>query len=158
MRYVLLLFFFGAIAHAEDRTHFVSGLVDGGSFDESFDFQTGSPVEFLTVLKGATKGMISVRGFHHGWIREEDVADLIPLMSSEEPCRAVISTFSSHRIPNSSTVGHEASLLIDGYRKGRYPSFLSSDRELRTSQEQWDLQKWCDEFMAYWQKRVNKRP
>ena len=157
MRFIPLLFFIGSLSHAADRAHFVSGLAGPDQLVDGFDFQSGSPVEFLSLLK-ATDGWISVDGFHHEWIHEEDVADLIPLMSSQESCAAVVSTLSS-RIPTTeSTVGREAALLIEGYRRGRYPSFLVSDHAHSTPQELRDLEQWCAEFQTYWKKRANRVP
>jgi hypothetical protein len=100
----------------------------------SFDWQAGSPVEFLEFLvreqehgvrAGLSGGVFSVAGRHEGWIREEDIPALFALLDSQTPCASVKRSISSY-IELGSTVGHEAGVLIMAFREGNYPFFLNS--------------------------------
>jgi len=62
-----------------------------------------------------------------GWIEREHIPALIALLDSTELCTAVVDARSSF-LPDSSTVGDEAAMLIDGYRDGYYPSRLHASR------------------------------
>jgi len=70
------------------------------------------------------------------WITEEELELLVGLLDSTEPCASVTSVYSSSlRFGESSTIGREAALLIDGYRRGVYGDgqrYGSTKDELKT--------------------------
>ncbi|MDX2003364.1 MAG: hypothetical protein SFW35_13085 [Chitinophagales bacterium] len=62
------------------------------------------------------------------WIKPDDIDSLVKLIRSKEPCAGLILKSSNIYPPNNvqSTVGVEAMLMIDSYRKGWYPAFNST--------------------------------
>jgi len=92
---------------------------------EAFDFQHHGPLALLEFLK-FTKAPLTVQGIHVGWLRPADIPSLLALVSSTQPCAAVMLNVSSYIPPDGSTVGREALFLLDGLRQGRYPPSLNS--------------------------------
>ena len=98
--------------------------------DDTFDFTLASPLEFLEYLNKNTSiflGDVLVPLFQitdqppDDWIKPEHIPGLINLMDSKEPCRPVMSIYSSSLPTKLSTTGDEAIFLIQGFRKKRYP-------------------------------------
>jgi len=104
-----------------------------------------SPIEFLDFLKQSSTGFIEVWGENRGWIQPADIEPLMRQIDSEVPCSGVMSVYSSHIPPadHRYTVGHEAAMLIGGFRQGYYPPTLSSDlfepdrQELKNWYQNW---------------------
>lgn len=74
------------------------------------------------------------------FVRESDLAELMSLVDSKEPCANVTSQLSSFLDVRRSTIGHEAALLVEGYRRGTYPFFLNStttDVNIQELREWW---------------------
>ena len=127
-----------------DRAHAVVCLSGGADLKcpEAFDFQHGDPLAFLTFLRTAPSPF-SVFGLHKGWLRPSDVAPLLALARSKEPCAFVVMSIASYIPPGRSTVGQEALFLLDGIRHGQYPPTLHShayDRKSRTELLRWARQ------------------
>jgi hypothetical protein len=127
-----------------DRAHAVACL--GGAADvkcpESFAFQRSGPLTFLAFLRTAPSPF-SVWGLHKGWLRPSDVAPLLALVGSEEPCAFVVMSAASYIPPGRSTVGQEALFLLDGIRQGQYPPTLHShayDQKSRNKLLRWARQ------------------
>jgi len=103
--------------------------------DDVFNFTLSSPEEFLEFLKKDIKKGVytfpnnsSTSIFQiinqppdENWIKPEHIPGLIKLMDSKEPCRPVMSIYSSKLPTELSTIGDEAIFLIQGFRKKRYP-------------------------------------
>jgi len=89
-----------------------------------------SPIQFLDVLERSRNNTIMVFGESRNWILASDVRPLLSRLYSQTPCAGVVSSYSSHMPPSDfrSTVGHEAALLIEGFRCGYYPPVGSSDQ------------------------------
>jgi hypothetical protein len=94
-------------------------------YGDSFDWNNGSPVEFLELLK-QSGDTYSVLGFHHGWIRASDIEPLMRRLDAQTPCAFVVSTACSQLPRGRSTEGREAAFLLEGYRCHYYPPMLSS--------------------------------
>ena len=118
------------------------------SQDRGFDFQTRSPLDYLDSLKATYEpaGYSEVPvleslpphplkmlwlpngsgnmvwGVHRGWLRSEDIDDLIALFGNTTPCSVTVSSAWSlgHLMP--STVGSEAALLVASYRAELNPN------------------------------------
>jgi len=108
------------------------------------------PVQFLGMLKSraGTPGWMTFQAPIYGWVRAEHIPKLIALLNSTEPCRPVVMADASV-LPESSTVGKEAAMMIAGYRDGRYPSVpTSSDKRVGTPAE----------LIAWWQKVPKSKP
>lgn len=92
-----------------------------------FDFARKGPVEFLHFLRDqiGPSGVYTFARPMNNWIRRDQLAELVALVESDEPCGTVVLSHSS-TIVLDSTVGNEAAFLIDGFRRGRYPPELHS--------------------------------
>ncbi len=126
----------------------------------AFDFQHRGPLEFLDFLAARAASaddphripMYTVNGTHRGWIRVDDLPDLLALFDSSTPCASVAKEISSFATEEPSTVGHEAAFLVAGFRAevdrtgyGGYPDRLNSagaalDRE--------ELRAWGERYAA----------
>src|SRR5688500_11364794 len=87
------------------------------------DLWAFTPVEFLHYLKSSQPP--PVRGYTvveplKGWVRKEHIPALIAMLDSEERCIPVVHARSSV-LPETSTVGREAAMMITSYRDGEYP-------------------------------------
>ena len=139
-----------------DRSHYVD---DGGydmrdsQFGLSFDWSFNGPLEFLDLLK-VSERCVTVTGQHYGWIQEEDIPALISLLGSKERCAVVQSPLCSRLPKADSTVGHEAKLMIEGYRRGHYPYFLSSEGTDISVADERQFSEWCERFMAAHEKKA----
>ncbi len=108
-----------------------------GPGPSEMNWTTESPKEFLDRLASRESELITVSEQpHEGWLSRDDVEELLPYIFSEEPATGVNSSLSSN-LPMertedgsfaiaTSTVGREASFLIDGFRLGKYPPTLCS--------------------------------
>ena len=103
--------------------------------NEVFDFNTSGPEEFLEFLKKDSS--VSPIGFFipfytiidpppDNWIKPKHIPGLINLIDSKEPCRSVMTIYSSTIPTKLSTVGDEAMFLIEGFREKRYPPWSFS--------------------------------
>ena len=93
-----------------------------------YDWTKISPVEFLRNLKDKKKGVVTIYNYPpKDWITEVDVSKLMQWIDSNDSSAIVVSIFSSY-FPKEekSTVGNEAMFLIEGFKKGKYPSALCS--------------------------------
>lgn len=66
-------------------------------------------------------------GSRRGFVSEADLPRLISLLDSADACAVVLQPPSAHLPTRASTVGHEAALLVEGFRQGRYPIAPASD-------------------------------
>lgn len=102
------------------------------SQDEQLDWSKVSPIEFLQILQERDRlrpvPMFTVWSEPpSGWIKEAHVEALLRLVKSKKPAAHVLMATSSHLPSKNSTVGVQAMYLIEGFRKGRYPTSLSSE-------------------------------
>ena len=116
--------------------------------------QKNSVPWYFTVNEGATpcKNDISsipcsfkawqftVIGVPENWITIDDIPKLIELIDSDTPCASVSSPYSSYISYEASTIGNEAAFLIEGFRKGRYPSELNSVHYWKADKK--EIKKW----------------
>lgn len=91
-----------------------------------FDIDLG-PIALLQFLK-ERRGAWMAPVIPSGWIKDADLAALVGMLDSTEPCAGVINMFSSVIDTSTSTVGNEAAYLLEGYIVGRYPPRLVSTR------------------------------
>ena len=104
-----------------------------------------TPVQFLDLLKKTTNSFIIVLDNKRDWVLDSDVGPLLGRLDSEARCPLVVSVASSYWPigVDGSSEGHEAALLIEGFRQGYYPPALSSDlfkpdkEELRRWYREW---------------------
>ena len=66
-------------------------------------------------------------GSRRGFVSAGDLPRLISLLDSADACAVVLQPPSAHLPTRASTVGHEAALLVEGFRQGRYPIVPASD-------------------------------
>lgn len=92
--------------------------------EPGFDFGRARPQELLKVLETRTME-ITVADRIPQWVKEEEVDELLALLDSRRPCMPVVSKWAS-TIPKTSTVGDEAALMIESFRRGYYPPELSA--------------------------------
>jgi hypothetical protein len=102
------------------------------SEDEQLDWSKVSPIEFLEILQERHRlgpvPMFTVWSEPpSGWIKETHVGALLRLVKSKKPAAHVVMATSSRLPSKNSTVGVQAMYLIEGFRKGRYPTSLSSE-------------------------------
>ena len=112
------------------------------------EFDSHDPIQFLNMLKARRNkpGWMTIQAPVYGWVRPEHIPRLIPLLKSTEACRPVVMADASV-LPESSTVGKEAAMMIAGYRDGRYPSVkTANDKRIGTPAE----------LIAWWQKEQIK--
>jgi hypothetical protein len=109
-------------AHASACPHPVFGVP---CHPEKFDFQNQGPVEFLDFLR--TAGSPYVLTHSHGdWLRRGDIALLLPLADSKEPCARIVTSTPGYVPIERSTVGNEALFLLDAIRRGVFPASIYS--------------------------------
>lgn len=112
-----------------------------------FNYQKYTPLDFLEYLGLRYKETIGEHGpgvitvvivwnVPDSWISRKDVEKLANLLDSSERCAGTVMPISSH-LPLSSTVGQEATFLIEGFRKGKYPPAHSSDSIDKDSIRKW---------------------
>ena len=127
-----------------------------------FDLQSQGPLDLLEALKNGVTVLrkraptftdFGISGTHYGWIQAEDIPALIALLDSAEPCQPVVSSHSSYRGREFSTVGHEAAYLIEGFRRGSYPFQLHSLSWKQNENERREFDDWCARFMAAYRSR-----
>ena len=95
---------------------------------DRFNFSSGSPLEFLAFLKmNRTQKTYTIHEPILNWVKIEHISSLVTLLESEDECMAV-ALESSSRIRLGSTIGDEAAFLIAGFRAGKYPASLNSER------------------------------
>ena len=112
------------------------------------EFDSLDPIQFLNMLKARRDkpGWMTIHAPVYGWVRSEHIPRLIPLLNSTERCRPVVMADASV-LPETSTIGKEAAMMIAGYRDGRYPSVMTAnDKRIGTPAE----------LMAWWQKESIK--
>jgi hypothetical protein len=88
-----------------------------------------TPSQYLELLKKSTNSFVVVLDNRRDWIVDSDIKPLFDRLDSRTRCAVVVSMASSSwpvGIAGSSE-GHEAALLIEGFRRGYYPPVLSSD-------------------------------
>jgi hypothetical protein len=135
----------GCTTREPERAHEVSfafgGPIDPAAHGDTFEWQSKGPTDFLEFL--SSRDGYTVWGVHKGWIRAQDIPDLIRLIDSQEPCGDVKMSISSHIHWGHSTVGREAAFLIQGFRKGEYPPELNSIRFDYSAEE---IREWWAEY------------
>jgi hypothetical protein len=113
----------------------ISAEVTGRNYvlqDQDIDWSKVSPIEFLELLQEQDRlGPIPIFSVWSeppsGWIKEAHVEVLLRLVNSKKPAAHVVKAISSHLPTKNSTVGVQAMYLIEGFRKGHYPTLLSSE-------------------------------
>jgi len=79
------------------------------------------------LARGDESYSVTVYEAPSNWITDKHLKELINLVDSDEPARPVCSVYSSYiPIGKLSTVGNEAMFLLEGFRKGYYPSEICS--------------------------------
>jgi hypothetical protein len=111
-------------------------------FGDDFNWQAGSPIDFLEQLKREI-GTYTVVGIHCGWITATDVSPLMARLDSKVSCAAVTSVINSQLKGSISTEGREVAFLLEGFRTGCYPPALSSF-DLNLDEEK--LREWYKEW------------
>ncbi len=89
---------------------------------KEFDFKHGSPLDLLTYLEEqrSSRSAFTIETPVANWVREEHLPALVKLLDSEVECMPVVLAVSSE-LPKNSTVGSEATLMVQGFRDGTYP-------------------------------------
>jgi hypothetical protein len=93
------------------------------------DYKTLAAGQFISFLEeNAASGWVAVEKAPDKWITRKDVDALMELIHSDKLSAGVVLNTTNIIPPANvrSTVGVEAMLLIDSYRKGTYPAYLSS--------------------------------
>jgi hypothetical protein len=85
-----------------------------------------TPVQFLSVLKEKKYPEYTFWTKFKHWISKKDVPSLLLLVNSKDTCASVALSSSSYYSSQTSTVGHEALFMLEGYRKEEYPPGLNS--------------------------------
>ena len=93
------------------------------------------PIKFLTKLKECRFKFYSVSGTSFNWIKNEDVPILLDKLHDNSKCAAVVRIESSKLYTSYSTVSQEASFLLLGYIKKKYPPSLDSFQNLKKRKE-----------------------
>lgn len=110
------------------------------------DWAAGGATGLLETLRRHRRILYLIdRDSRRGFVAESDLPGLVALLDSGEPCAVVLQPISAHLPTRPSTVGHEAALLIEAFRQGRYP--LSPASDLRHVDEE-GLRDWW----ALWRK------
>ncbi len=124
-----------------------------------FPWQEKGPLEFLDLLRergrmpGDFSCIFSLREQHVGFVKETDLAALIALLDSTEPCAHVRAGGSSTlAFGQKSFVGQEALVLIQGYRVGHYPPF-----EILSNSNSLGWYKSKDKVLAWWRERARRQ-
>jgi hypothetical protein len=132
---------------------------------DTFDWENKGPIDLLELLKqkdnvpwyrtinSVTFSSFSPRSFTFwqytvvqapkNWISVDDIPQLIKLLNSKTPCASVAMTISSYYSDKASTIGHEAAFLIEGFRKGRYPSELNS---IHWKADKKEIKQWWEDY------------
>ncbi len=92
-------------------------------------------------------------GMRYGCIELKYIPELIDLLHSAEKCLPVVMSASSYWPTAPSTVGHEAAYLIEGFRRGGYPSQLNSTGWPGTDQERRRFDEWVYSFRKQYNSR-----
>lgn len=121
------------------------GFGDAHARGDGFDWEQSGALDLLELLKEYPV-LYCVEEDHEGWVKEADLAGLVELLDSSEPCANVISSRSSFIDFEPSTIGNEAAYLIEGYRRGKYPPRLNSTRPRPD----------VDEIRAWWRERERR--
>ncbi|WP_136795893.1 hypothetical protein [Desulfosediminicola ganghwensis] len=98
----------------------------GGSDFSYGDVPPAGIIDYLKRQRVMPCPTVAVPNASPSWLRDMNIAELIPLLASEEACANVHSVYSSYRDCRMSTVGREAAFLIEGFRLGRYPPEMNS--------------------------------
>lgn len=88
------------------------------------DWERTRPMQFLYFLRSHKDAVVFIEDSHRppeNWIKEEDVAQIMPLVRSEDAAAPVVSQSSSYLPSHSSTMGNEAMFLVEGFRSKKYP-------------------------------------
>jgi hypothetical protein len=107
--------------------------------EERFDFQRGTPTDFLHFLRSAESPFPVFRS-HGNWVRTSDIPALLEQTESTEACALVVQAHLSFAPLTRSTVGQQAWFLLQGLRKGEYPPAPYAkpiDEEERRSLVKW---------------------
>ena len=96
--------------------------------DFTQEWSRGGSLKWLETLRENPHTVFYVNDAAENWIREADLEVLMAQIGSKVPAGTVCYFASAHGIPNDfqSTVGHEAAIVVDTFRrKGRYPGNCS---------------------------------
>jgi hypothetical protein len=86
-----------------------------------------TPAKLIEVLRTSGDRHV-ILGHRLDYVKESDLACLVGLLDSKEPCAFVDLAVSSIYYPGKSTVGREAAYLIEGFWKRYYPTGLTSQQ------------------------------
>jgi len=105
------------------------------------------PITVLRFLATKPEGFVSISGLApDGWVKKDDVAELIKYVKSCQPAKPV-SSIASSRLPTAnSTIGIEAMCIIFAYRGERYPP-LDSGYYFCKPDQQFDM---ADRYIQWW--------
>ena len=87
------------------------------------------PMELLSLLEVARGDYLIIDGVYAQWIAEADIPQLRSRIHDAKKCPYVVSAVSSVLPQGRSTIGQQVVFMLYGYRDGRYPPQISSDRE-----------------------------
>lgn len=96
--------------------------------DFTTEWARGGPQAWLATLRQHPDTAFYVAHAPEGWIVQTDIAPLMAAMNSTQPAAVVCYLASAHAVPVStvSTVGHEAAILVEAFRRERaYPGSCS---------------------------------
>ena len=113
-----------------------------------FNWQQNGPLELLAFLQHSdpdgSAGACWVTCKHVGWVRREDIPQLIALLNSPTPCRKVYGSRQSPITIDLPTVGLEALVMLESYQAGFYPSLAKAEEPYAQR---------CAEFLEWWKKQ-----
>jgi hypothetical protein len=136
-----LLFVLSLNCFAEEPKQ--NAVKENGFSAGAIDLTKTNPLGLISILKERKQGWITVGQAPKGWIKKEDVEQLMKLIDSREPCASVVQDISSWLpFEVKSTVGNEVMFLIAGFRKGRYPPELCSVHGFKGNPDEY--KKWWD--------------
>lgn len=92
------------------------------------EWKSGGALDLLETLRGHPRHVYLMNHEEQqGFVRESELEALMERLASSEPCAVVLQVISAHLPRQRSTVGHEAALLIEGFRIGHYPRHAASN-------------------------------
>jgi hypothetical protein len=129
----------------EDKKRLVPGvqIVDPATVGDDFDWDDGTPLQFLEHLK--ERRHYTVANPHRHWVKHEQVPQLIALFDSTDRCASVSGSWSSLHDTRLSTIGNEAAFLVEGAKRNSYPPWPHSLQFEYSQEDKEELRRWWRE-------------